>query len=164
MGCSCDARPGEWTTGVDANERRDLRADRYAIERDRDTNTSPRHMNVDFPYHFDARGRTAEVDYDAHVRDLIEQVLFTAPGERLNRPDFGSGLLRLVFAPNSSELAATTQYLVQGSLQQYLGDLIQVDAVDVTSEDSTLRVLVRYVVRRTQTLQTAEFTKGVPTA
>jgi hypothetical protein len=164
MGRSRDARPGKRATGVDANERLDLRADRYAVERDRDANTSHRHMNVDFPYHFDSRGRTAETDYDAHIRDLIEQVLFTAPGERVNRPDFGSGLLRLVFAPNSSELAATTQYLVQGSLQQYLGDLIQVDAVDVTSEDSTLRVLVRYVVRRTQTLQTAEFTKGVLTA
>jgi len=160
----CDARPGERTTGIDASERGDLRADRCALERDRHTNTSHRHMNVDFPYHFDARGRTAEVDYDAHIRDLIEQVLFTAPGERVNRPDFGSGLLGLVFAPNSSELAATTQYLVQGSLQQYLGDLIQVDAVDVASEDSTLRVSVRYVVRRTQTLQTAEFTNGVPTA
>jgi phage baseplate assembly protein W len=164
MGRSCHARFGQRTTGVDANERCGLRADRYAVERDRDTNTSYRHMNVDFPYHFDARGRTAEVDYDAHIRDLIEQVLFTAPGERVNRPDFGSGLLGLVFAPNSTELAATTQYLVQGSLQQYLGDLIQVDAVDVTSEDSTLRVSVRYVVRRTQTLQTVEFAKGVPTA
>ena len=70
----------------------------------------------------------------------------------------------LVFAPNSDQLAATTQYLVQGSLQQYLGDLIQVDAVDVTNEDSILRVSVRYLVRRTQALQTAEFTKGVATA
>ncbi len=164
VGRGCDPRPGKRTTCVDANERCGLRADRYALERDRDTNTSHRHMNVDFPYHVDARGRTAEVDYDAHIRDLIEQVLFTAPGERVNRPDFGSGLLRLVFAPNSSELAATTQYLVQGSLQQYLGDLIQIDAVDVTSEDSTLRVSVRYLVRQTQTLRTAEFTKGVLTA
>jgi uncharacterized protein len=121
-------------------------------------------MNLDFPYHFDARGRTAEVDYDAHIRDLIEQVLFTAPGERVNRPDFGSGLLRLVFAPNSTELAATTQYLVQASLQQYLGDRIQVEAVQVENADATLRILVRYRVRRTQTLQTAEFTKGVPAA
>jgi len=121
-------------------------------------------MNMDFPYHFDSRGRTAAIDYDAHIRDLIEQVLFTAPGERVNRPDFGSGLLRLVFAPNSDQLATTTQYLVQGSLQQYLGDLIQVDAVEVENEDSTLRVAVRYIVRRTQTLQTAEFTKGVATA
>ena len=54
-------------------------------------------MNLDFPYHFDSHGRTAAIDYDAHIRDLIEQVLFTAPGERVNRPDFGSGLLRLVF-------------------------------------------------------------------
>jgi len=164
MGRGCDARPGQRPTRVDANERRGLCADRYAVERDRDTNTSHRYMNVDFPYHFDARGRTAEVDYDAHIRDLIEEVLFTSPGERVNRPDFGSGLLGLVFAPNSTELAATTQYLVQGSLQQYLGDLIQVDAVDVTSEDSTLRVSVRYLVRQTLTLQTAEFTNGVPTA
>jgi phage baseplate assembly protein W len=121
-------------------------------------------MNIDFPYHFDVRGRTAEVDYDAHIRDLIEQVLFTAPGERVNRPDFGSGLLRLVFASNSDQLAATTQYLVQGSLQQYLGDLIQVDNVEVQSEDSTLRVSVCYLVRRAQTLQTADFTKGTATA
>jgi phage baseplate assembly protein W len=120
-------------------------------------------MNIDFPYHFDTRGRTADVDYDAHIRDLIEQVLFTSPGERVNRLDFGSGLLRLVFAPNSNELAATTQYLVQGSLQQYLGDLIQVDVVNVTCEDATLRVSVRYLVRRTQTLQTAEFTRGAAT-
>lgn len=121
-------------------------------------------MQIDYPYHFDSRGRTATTDQDDHIRDLIEQVLFTAPGERANRPDFGSGLLRLVFAPNSDQLAATTQYLVQGSLQQYLGDLIQVDAVEVENEDSTLRVTVRYLVRRTQTVQTAEFRKGVATA
>ena len=118
-------------------------------------------MNLAFPYQFSARGRTAETaDDDAHIRDLIEHVLFTAPGERVNRPDFGSGMLRLVFAPNSDELAATTQYLVQGSLQQYLGDLIQVDAVEVVNEDATLRVTVRYLVRRTQTVQTATFTNA----
>ena len=118
-------------------------------------------MNFGFPYQFDSRGRTADADDEAHLRDLIEQVLFTAPGERVNRPDFGSGLLRLVFAPNSAELAATTQYLVQGSLQQFLGDLLQVDAVEVETEDATLRVIVRYTVRRTQSSQVAEFTRGV---
>ncbi len=118
-------------------------------------------MNIAFPYQFDTRGRTAEAESDdRHIRDLIEQVLFTAPGERVNRPDFGSGLLRLVFAPNSDELAATTQYLVQGALQQYLGDLIQVDSVEVVNEDAALRVTVRYLVRRTQTLQTAQFSRG----
>jgi phage baseplate assembly protein W len=117
-------------------------------------------MNLAFPYQFDAHGRTAAAGGDQHIRDLIEQVLFTAPGERVNRPEFGSGLLRLVFAPNSDQLAATTQYLVQGALQQYLGDLIRVDQVEVENTDSTLRVTVRYLVRQTQTLQTAEFTHG----
>lgn len=105
--------------------------------------------NVDFPLHFDGRGRTAEVDDDAHIRDLVEQVLFVAPGERVNRPTFGSGLTRLVFAGNSDELAAATQLLVQAALQQWLGDLIQVDDVQVANDDATLRVTVQYTVRRT---------------
>src|SRR5947199_7147952 len=113
-------------------------------------------MNLDFPLHFDGRGRTAETDYESHIRDLIEQVLFTAPGERVNRPAFGSGLMQLVFAPNSDELAATTQFLVQGSLQQWLGDLIQVDAVQVANEDSRLFVSVQYTVRRSQERHTAQ--------
>jgi len=117
-------------------------------------------MNVDFPFHFDNQGRTASTDHDDHIRDMIEQVLFTSPGERVNRPDFGSGLMQLVFAPNSDELAATTQYLVQGSLQQWLGDLIQVDEVQVESEDATLKVTIKYTIRRTQQQQTAEFTSG----
>lgn len=117
-------------------------------------------MNVDFAYRFDGSGRTASPAEEAHIRDLIEQVLFTAPGERVNRPNFGSGLLRLVFAPASDEMATATQFLVQGSLQQWLGDLIQVDEVQVTSEDSTLRVVVQYVIRRTGQQQTAQFTRG----
>src|SRR3989442_15873241 len=110
-------------------------------------------MNLDFPLHFDGRGRTAETDYEGHIRDLIEQVLFTAPGERVNRPNFGSGLRQLVFAPNSDELASATQFLVQGALQQWLGDLIQVESLQVESIDSTLRVTLQYIVRRTQQRQ-----------
>jgi phage baseplate assembly protein W len=87
-------------------------------------------------------------------------VLFTAPGERVNRPDFGSGLMQLVFAPNSSELATATQFLVQGSLQQWLGDLIEVNEVRVESDDSKLLVTVEYTVRRTQQRQTAQFSRG----
>src|SRR6266699_1769563 len=97
-------------------------------------------MDLDFPVQFDGRGRTAEADTDAHMRDLIEQGLFTAPGERVTRPTFGSGLLRLVFAPNSDELAAAIQFLVQGALQHWLGDLIQINEVQVEGIDSTLRV------------------------
>ena len=114
---------------------------------------------VDYPFHFDGRGRTAGTDYQDHIRDLIEQVLFTAPGERVNRPNFGSGLMQLVFAPNSPEVAAATQFLVQGALQQWLGDLIQVENVEVQSQDTTLRVTVQYLVLRDQERQVAEFSR-----
>ena len=60
------------------------------------------------------------------------------PGERVNRPDFGCGLLQLVFAPNSVELAATLQALVQGALQQWLGSLIRVNEVIADASDATL--------------------------
>src|SRR5512143_212010 len=118
-------------------------------------------MNIDYPYHIDYRGRTASTGTDDHIRDMIEQVLFTSPGERVNRPTFGCGLLQLVFTPNSPELSAATQFLVQGSLQQWLGDVIQVDGVDVESEDSTIRVSVIYTVRRTQQKQTAQFARQI---
>ena len=105
---------------------------------------------LDYPFRFDGRGRTAVTPRDEHVRDLIEQVLLTSPGERVMRPTFGSGVLELVFAPSGPELAAATQFLVQGALQQWLGDLIAVDAVEVEAQDAALFVNVRYVVRRTQ--------------
>ena len=117
-------------------------------------------MQLDYPFHFDGRGRTAETSTEEHIRDLIEQVLFTSPGERVNRPDFGSGVMQLVFAPNSDALASATQQLVQGALQQWLGDLIQVQAVDVQNEDSTLRVTVHYLIRKTKNPQVAQFTTG----
>lgn len=116
--------------------------------------------DLDYPYHFDSRGRSATTDYADHIRDLIEQVLFTSPGERVNRPSFGSGLKQLVFAPASDELATATQFLVQGALQEWLGNLIQVDAVAVTTEDSTLRVRVDYTLRRTRERQVAELTSA----
>lgn len=118
-------------------------------------------MQINYPFRIDGRGRTASTDQDAHIRDLVEQVLFTTPGERVNRPDFGSGLMQLVFAPTSDELATATQFLVQGALQQWMGDLIQVEAVEVASEEATLNVTVQYIVRRNQQRQVAQFTRGV---
>lgn len=118
---------------------------------------------LDVPYHFDGRGRTAEPTEDDHIRDMILQVLFTSPGERVNRPEFGSGLLQLVFAPGSDELATATQFLVQGALQRWLGDLLIIEAVSVESDDATLRVTVRYLVRRTQQRRVDQFTQVVPT-
>src|SRR6266704_4834193 len=106
-------------------------------------------MNIDFPWHFDGRGRTAATDDDDHIRNMIELLLFTSPGERVNRPDFGSGLLQMIFAPNSAELAAALQFTAQAALQQWLGDVIQVQTLEVTSEDATLRVTVNYIARHT---------------
>jgi uncharacterized protein len=113
-----------------------------------------------FPFHIDGRGRSATAGREAHLRGLIEQLLFTQPGERVMRPDFGCGLMQLVFAPNSPELAATVQALVHGSLQQWLGHLIRVDEVGAESQDASLTVTVRYTVLETGVTEVAEFTRG----
>lgn len=115
--------------------------------------------NLRYPYQIDGRGRSGLAGEEDYLRGLIEQVLFTSPGERVMRPDFGSGVMQLVFAPNSPELAATTQFLVQAALQQYLGNLIALEGVEVEAYDSTLRVTVRYSIRRTGAGQVAEFVR-----
>ena len=118
-------------------------------------------MQIDFPLHFDSRGRTASADPDDHVRDMIEQLIFTNPGERVNRPDFGSGLLQLVFAPNSPELAATVQFTLQAALQRWLGDVIEARELEVTAVDSTLRIDISYLVRDSGLERSATFTRGL---
>lgn len=117
-------------------------------------------MNIDYPFHFDYRGRTATTGEDDHIRDMIEQFLFTNAGERVNRPDFGSGLLQMIFGPNSPELAAALQFTVHAGLQRWLGDVIEVRAVEVTSVEATLRVVVNYLVRRTQATRVATFSRS----
>lgn len=105
-------------------------------------------MHFDFPYGFDGRGRTASTSEDDHVRDMIEQVLFTSPGERVNRPDFGCGLLDLLFSPTGPELASALQFTVLAALQRWLGDVIEPRKVDVTIEESLVRITVVYAIRR----------------
>lgn len=106
-------------------------------------------MNIDYPFHFDNRGRTALASYEDHIRGLIEQLLFTGRGERVNRPEFGGGLYHMVFEPNSAEIAATLRINVAGDLENSLGDLIAVEALDVRVDEATLRVDLQYVIRRT---------------
>lgn len=118
--------------------------------------------DLHFPYQFDPRGRTRTAPAPVWIRGLVEQVLFTAPGERVMRPDFGSGLGQLVFAPNSPELAATVQALTLGALQQYLADLITVEEVTVRAEESALSVTVRYTVRATGEAHEDTVTRDVP--
>lgn len=100
--------------------------------------------HLDFPFAFDVRGRAATTGTDDHVRDMIHQVLFTNPGERVNRPDFGCGLLQLVFMPNSDILATATQFTVLAALQRWLADVVDVEEVSVFNEDEELHVDVVY--------------------
>lgn len=116
-------------------------------------------MHVAFPYRRGAGGTTASTDQAGHVRDLIELVLFTSPGERVNRPDFGSGVMQLVFAPNADALASATRATVQGALVQWLGELIDVRDVTVDSDDASLHITVTYVLRRTGAAGVAELTR-----
>ena len=101
---------------------------------------------LDFPYRFEGAGRTAGTAGDDHIRDLIEQVMFTSPGERVMRPDFGAGLLAMVFEPNSAVMADTAQFLLRSGLQRDLGHLIAVDTVAIENIDAALQVTVRYRV------------------
>jgi phage baseplate assembly protein W len=117
---------------------------------------------IDFLLAFDARGRTTLTHDDDHIRDMIEQLLFTAPGERANRPDFGSGLLQMVFAPNSTDVAATLQLTTQAAVQRYMGDIIDLQQLQITADDATLAVSVRYLVRTTSRTQQATFTRSIP--
>lgn len=118
-------------------------------------------MDIDFPYHYDSRGRTALAAADDHVREMIEQLIFTNAGERVNRPDFGSGLMQLAFAPNSPELAATVQFTLQASLQRWLGDVIEVRSLDVSAADSTLTIDLSYLVRDSGQELSATFTRSI---
>lgn len=117
-------------------------------------------MDIDYPFHTDGRGRTAQTGPEDHVRDMIEQFLFTNPGERVNRPEFGSGLLQLVFAPNSPELAAALQFTIQAGLQRWLGDVVEVQALEVSSQEATLQVLIRYVLRSSGEVRSDTFERS----
>jgi len=117
-------------------------------------------MNVNFPYQFDGRGRTQQATVQDYVTQLIEQVLFTSPGERVNLPDFGSGLLQLAFAPNSEELAAATQFAVQGALQKWLSAYVKVQSVVASAQDAVLTVTVTYTFLNTDVTQVQTFVYG----
>jgi phage baseplate assembly protein W len=115
-------------------------------------------MNIHFPLRYDHRGRTAECDDQEHIRELIDQVLFTSPFERVNRPDFGCGVRQLVFAPNGDQLAAALELDIQAALQRWLGHLIEVRNLEVSREESSLFIILAYAVLRTgeQRIETFE--------
>ncbi len=118
-------------------------------------------MDIDFPLHVDGRGRTAGAALDAHVLDMIEQLIFTNHGERVNRPDFGSGAMQLVFAPNSPELAATVQFTLQAALQMWLGDVIDITGLGVRADDARLDIDIGYVLKASGQSGRTTFSRNV---
>lgn len=118
---------------------------------------------LDYPFSINSRGSVGTTNEDDHIRDMIHQVLFTNPGERVNRPDFGCGLLQLVFMPNSDALATATQFTVQGALQHWLNDLIQVEQVQVKNEEERLEITVVYVKRSNGERRQEQFVSGATT-
>jgi phage baseplate assembly protein W len=116
-------------------------------------------MHIAYPLRITSEGLIATTDEARHIEQLIEQLIFTMPGERVNLPDFGTTLAQLVFGAANAEVIAATQFMVQGALQQWLGNLIQVQAVQVISQEATLNVTVYYVIKRTQQPQVAQFTR-----
>jgi phage baseplate assembly protein W len=123
----------------------------------------PTRFDLRFPLAVGRLGRVEGATYGAHVRQMIEQLLFTSPGERVNRPDFGCGVRQLVFGPAGPAQAAATQFLVTGALQRWLGDVIQVEAVTVEGQDSTLAITIQYVLRATAGRRTDTFALGAAT-
>ena len=120
-------------------------------------------MHIDYPFHFDNAGRSASTDDADHVRDMIAQLLFSRPGERVNRPDFGSGLMHSVFAPNSPEIATALEFTTRAALHRYLGDVIEVRTLSVVADDAALRVDLQYMLRSSGELRSDGFVMGAGT-
>ena len=112
----------------------------------------PAFTSLHYPFAVDpARGRVEqEADYAEHVEQMIKQVLFTGPGERINRPDFGCGVRRLVFAPNGAVSAALAQVTIFQSLTKWLDSVITVSDVAAIAKDSTLEIRIAYVLKARQ--------------
>lgn len=106
-------------------------------------------INIAYPLRFDSRGRTTNSGWAEHIREMIEEFLFTSPGERVNRLDFGAGLLRMVFEPNGQELASALQFTIKAGLERWLGDLIEIELLEISSDESFIQVVITYRVRAT---------------
>lgn len=114
---------------------------------------------LDYPYGVSGKGTPNTTSPEDHLRDLIMQVLFTNPGERINLPEFGAGINRLIFAPNSDALRTSAQFLISTNLQRWLGDRINVEQVQVTSEpgfESQVNIEIVYTIKQTQQRQTVQ--------
>ena len=103
---------------------------------------------LNLPFGLTAEGATATADEDRVIRQRLEQILFTSPGERVMLPEFGCGVRDLVFAGNNQTLAAATEFTVAKALQSHMGDRVMINAVDVVNEGEKLFVHIVYTKTR----------------
>lgn len=118
-------------------------------------------MSIDFPFHVGNKGAIAIAEADKHMRDGIEQVLFTNPGERVNLPEFGCGIRRFIFAGNSDVLAATMQFTVMQSLERWMGNVIKVDQVNVKNIEETLYIEIIFTKKETRERMRTGFSEKI---
>ena len=114
---------------------------------------------INYPFKIAGTGNISSADEDKHIKDLIEQVLFTDPGERVNLPEFGCGLKSFIFSPNDKILETTLQVSITASLQKWLDHLIIVKDVVVDVEEEKLYITIKYKKIRTGEENTLEFIK-----
>ncbi|MBK7465782.1 MAG: GPW/gp25 family protein [Saprospiraceae bacterium] len=119
-------------------------------------------LNIDSSLKFNNQGQTSLINHENHIRNMIENLLFTSPGERVNRPDFGSGLFQMVFEPNNTEVAGTLQFLLQAALNQWMGTLIELNKVEINALDANLEVTVVYTLSYNKDQQIATFLQPMP--
>lgn len=104
-------------------------------------------LHLDFPFRFDGVGSTAQTKWTDHKRDMLFQFLLTFPGERVNRPDFGTPLSRSCFEGNSFQLSDVVQFVARAGVERWLGEVIEVIELRAEPHDAELRVELKYRVR-----------------
>jgi hypothetical protein len=119
-------------------------------------------MQIAYPYKFAPQSGTAVADDRSHIKQMLELLLFTMPGERVNRPDFGCGVQRIVFAPVGTEIEFTLQRLIESEIQRWLGDLLRLRNLEIRAEEATLFARLEYELIAEGSIVTEQFARTFP--
>ncbi len=119
-------------------------------------------MYLAYPYRIDFSGRTATVDVQAYVQGLIESMLLTSPGERVNRPTYGGGLMQYVFAPADGQLVGAAETLIRTAVVQWLGDVLTLQSLTVAAEPAEIVITLAYLINASQQSVTQTVRHSVP--
>jgi phage baseplate assembly protein W len=114
---------------------------------------------MNYPFKISGNGKISPANEEKHIKDLIEQILFTDPRERVNLPDFGCGLKSYIFAPNDRTLKTTLRLTIISSVQKWLSHLIIVEDVSVDVDEEELKISIKYTKIRDMEENLAEFIK-----